>query len=67
MVACARGVSRPPRPRETVCCRLVEQHSERFEQVCPERYEDRYDFFRPVIRETVYKYLGCGDPSALAS
>jgi hypothetical protein len=27
----------------------------------PERYEDRYGFFRPVIRETVYKYLGCGD------
>ena len=22
--------------------------------------EDRYGFFRPVIRETVSKYLGCG-------
>ncbi|HWR98901.1 MAG TPA: hypothetical protein VN317_10810 [Candidatus Methanoperedens sp.] len=35
--------------------------SERFEQVYPERYEDRCGFFRPVIRETAYKHLGCGD------
>jgi len=61
MAECAKGVYRPRRPRETAFYRLVEEHYERFEQVYPERYEDRYGFFRPVIRETVYKYLGCGD------
>ena len=61
MVECAKGVYRPRRPRETTFYRLVEEHYERFEQVYPERYGDRNGFFRPVIRETVYKYLGCGD------
>ena len=61
MAECAKGVYRPRRPRETAFYRLVEEHYQRFEQVYPERYEDRYGFFRPVIRETVYKYLGCGD------
>lgn len=61
MAGCAKGVYRPRRPRETAFYRLVEEHFERFEQIYPERYEDRYGFFRPVIRETVYKYLGCGD------
>ena len=61
MAECAKGVYRPRRPRETPLYRLVEEHYERFEQVYPERYEDRYGFFRLVIRETVYKYLGRGD------
>jgi hypothetical protein len=61
MVECAKGVYRPRRPRETAFYRLVEEHYERFEQAYPERYEDRYGYFRSVIRETVYKYLGCGD------
>jgi hypothetical protein len=61
MAECAKGVYRPRRPRETAFYHLVEEHYEKFEQVYPERYEDRYGFFRSVIRETVYKYLGCGD------
>jgi hypothetical protein len=61
MAECAKGVYRPRRPRETAFYHLVEEHYEKFEQVYPERYEDRYGFFRPVIRETVYKYLNCGD------
>jgi len=61
MAECAKGVYRPRRPRETAFYRLVEEHYERFEQVYPERYEDGYGFFRPIIRDTVYKYLGCGD------
>lgn len=58
---CAKGVSRPLRPRETAFFRLVEERRERFGHVSPERYEDRYGFFRPVVSETVYQYLGCGD------
>ena len=56
MAECAKGVYRPRRPRETAFYHLVEEHYERFEQVYPERYEDRYGFFRPAIRETVYKH-----------
>jgi len=61
MAECAKGVYRPHHPQETAFYRLVEAHYERFEQVYPERYADRYGFFRSVIRETVYKDLGCGD------
>lgn len=61
MAECAKGVYRPRQPRETPFYRIVEEHFERFEQVYPERYEDRYGYLRPVIRETVYKYLNCGD------
>ena len=41
MAECAKGVYRPHRPRETAFYCLVEEHYERFEQVYPERYEDR--------------------------
>ncbi len=61
MAECAKGVYRQRRPRESAFYRLVEEHYEQFEQAYPERYEDRYGFLRPVIRETVYKYLACGD------
>ena len=61
MADCAKGVYRPRRPRETPFYRLVEEHYEQFEQVYPERYEDKYGYLRPVIRETVYKHLNCGD------
>lgn len=53
MAECAKRVYRPRRPRETPFYRLVKDHFERFEQVYPERYEDRYGYLRPVIRETV--------------
>lgn len=39
---CANGIYRPRRPRETAFYRLVEEHFERYDQVYPERYEDRY-------------------------
>ena len=61
MAECAKGVYRPRQPRETPFYRIVEEYFERFEQVYPERYEDRYGYLRPVIRETVYTYLNCGD------
>ena len=61
MAECAKGVYHQRRPRESAFYRVVEEHYERFEQVYPDRYEHRYGFLRPVIRETVYKYLGCGD------
>ena len=61
MAECAKGVYRPRRPRETPFYRIVEEHFERFEQVYAQRYEDKYGYLRPVIRETVYKYLNCGD------
>ena len=46
MAACAKGVYRPRRPRETAFYRLVEEYYERFEQVYPERFEARYGHFR---------------------
>ena len=41
--------------------RLVEEHYEEFERVYPDRIQNRYGFWRPVIRTAVLDYLKCGD------
>jgi ribosomal protein S27E len=40
---------------------LLEKHFDEFERVYPDRYQERYGFFRPVIRKAVDAFLGCGD------
>jgi ribosomal protein S27E len=51
----------PRNPRESPLFRLLEEHYEDFERVYPERYQQRYGFFRPVIRKAVLDFLKCGD------
>ena len=36
-------------------------HFSEFESVYEERYQKGYGVLRDVVREVVYKYLGCGD------
>jgi hypothetical protein len=48
-------------PRESPLFQLLEQHFYEFERVYPGRYQERYGFFRPVIRKAVDAFLGCGD------
>ena len=40
---------------------MLEQHFDEFERVYPDRYQERYGFFRPVIRKAVDAFLSCGD------
>lgn len=49
---------RNPRDSAYYCC--VEDHCERFEQVYEERFERQYGFFRPYVRQVIYRYLDCG-------
>jgi hypothetical protein len=48
-------------PRESPLFQLLEQHFDEFERVYPDRYQERYGFWRPVIRKAVDAFLGCGD------
>jgi ribosomal protein S27E len=40
----------------------VDEHFETFEQVCEDRFERRYGFFRPYVKRVIYRYLDCGIP-----
>ncbi|MBM3789631.1 MAG: transposase [Acidobacteria bacterium] len=52
---------RPRNPRESPLYRLLEEHYEEFERVYPERYQQHYGFWRPVIRKAVLDFFKCGD------
>ena len=39
----------------------VQNHFEDLEMVWEERYQRRYDFFRPYVKDVIYRYLDCGD------
>jgi len=51
----------PRNPRASPLFRLLEEHYAEFERVYPERYQQRYGFWRPVIRKAVLDFLKCGD------
>ena len=55
------GFYRRRTPRESPLFQLLEQHFDEFERVYPDRYQERYGFFRPVICKAVDAFLGCGD------
>ena len=57
----ACGVYRPRRPQESPFYRLVERFYPEFKRVYPERYQERYGFWRPIIDTVVEKFLECGD------
>jgi hypothetical protein len=39
----------------------VQDHYEALEQFWPERFENRYGFWRPYLKEVMVRYLECGD------
>jgi DNA-directed RNA polymerase subunit RPC12/RpoP len=47
-------------PQDTPFCLCVEEHFEAFEQFYDERFERQYRFFRPYVRQVIYRYLDCG-------
>jgi len=48
-------------PEASPFYKLVTEHFDEFERVYPQRYELRFGFWRPVIREAIDKFLECGD------
>ncbi|MGA3084852.1 MAG: transposase zinc-binding domain-containing protein [Thermodesulfobacteriota bacterium] len=54
-------VNRPRNPKQTPYYRYVEDHLETLEQVCEDRFERIYGFFRPQVRKVMEGYLDCGN------
>ena len=42
--------------------KVVREHFDEFEKVYPQKYQERYGYWRPVIRSAIDKFLKCGDP-----
>ena len=66
--ATPRCKARPPRkfyrPRDHEASpffKIVRERFDEFERVYPERYQQRYGYWRPVIRSSIDKFLKCGD------
>jgi hypothetical protein len=57
----AGSVYHPRQPQQTPFYQLVARFYPRFEAVYPERYQERYGFWRPIIGTVVGKFLECGD------
>jgi hypothetical protein len=56
-----RSVYHPRNPEASPLWRLLANHYEGFQQIYEEKYEKSHGFFRPVVEESVYEYLRCGD------
>ena len=41
--------------------KIVRDRFDEFERVYPERYQEHYGYWRPVIRSSIDKFLKCGD------
>lgn len=54
-------VYRPRKPHLTRFYQCVQDHFDTFEQVYEERFATRYGFWRPYLKEVIYRYLECGD------
>jgi len=53
---------RPRNPELSPFYKLVSDHFNEFEQAYSQRYELRFGFWRPSIRDAIDKFLECGDP-----
>ena len=55
------AVYHPRKPQESQYYQCVEDHFETLEeQVYDERFAKQYGFFRPYVRQVIYRYLDCG-------
>ena len=56
------GKVRPRWPEESPVHRILADHFDEFKRVYPERYQERYGFWRPGVADAVADFLKCGDP-----
>ncbi|MCJ7541527.1 MAG: transposase zinc-binding domain-containing protein [Desulfobacterales bacterium] len=55
------GVYESRNPQASHYFRCVEAHFEQLEGLWDDRYADRYGFWRPYVKEVIFRYLDCGD------
>jgi len=48
---------RPRKPQDSKYYQCVEAHFEGFEQIYDERFTAKYGFFRPYVKQVIYRYL----------
>ncbi len=56
-----KGVYQPRNPKTTGFYQCLAQHFDEFEASYETAYQERYGFYRAVIRKVVKKFLDCGD------
>jgi len=54
------AVYQPRKPQDSQYYQCVEDHFETLEQVYDDRFSKQYGFFRPYLRQVIYRYLDCG-------
>ncbi len=54
-------VYKPRNPRASDYFRCTEAHYEELEMAWDDRYERRYGFWRPYVKDVILRYLDCGD------
>jgi len=52
-----KGVYKPRNPKGSALYQCVSKHFAEFESVYPERHQERFGFYRPVIRKVIEKFL----------
>src|SRR5574341_2382167 len=55
------AIYQPRKPKLSPLYQSIAGHFAEFESVYEERYQKRHGVLRDVVREVIYKYLGCGD------
>lgn len=55
------GVYKPRNPKDSAFYNCVETHFEELERFWDDLYAPRYGFWRPYIKDVIYRYLDCGD------
>ena len=53
-------VYQPRKPQESQYYQCIEDNFENLEQVYDDRFAKKYGFFRPYIKQVIYRYLDCG-------
>ncbi len=54
------SVYHPRKPQESQYYQCVEDNFEHLEQVYDDEFAKKYGFFRPYIKQVIYRYLDCG-------
>ena len=54
-------VYQPRNPRASNYFRCIDAHFEQLEMLWDDRYANQYGFWRPYVKEVIYRYLNCGD------
>ena len=53
-------VYQPRKPKESQYYQCIEDNLENLEQVYDDQFAKKYVFFRPYIKQVIYRYLDCG-------